>query len=154
MRAPGFPRQSVTPDCLHDSQGLPGDHPAILALVGSVELAYPAMDLSCFWVAESDGVLVAAAELKELDTCSLLSCVGVREGLRGRGIGQALVDRVARTSSYPVYLFTLVPGFFRKAGFCDAKSLPPDLPPRSIYDCSKCPNPALCVCLVRPRDGS
>ncbi len=111
------------------------------------------MDLSCFWVAESGGVLVGTAELKRLATCSLLSCVGVREELQGRGIGRALVERVSREASSPVYLFTLVPGFFRKAGFREALTQPPDLLPRSVYGCAAC-RPDLCVCLVRPRDGS
>ncbi|NWG13768.1 MAG: GNAT family N-acetyltransferase [Acidobacteria bacterium] len=98
-------------------------------------------------------MLVAVAELKNLDTCSLLSCVGVRADLQGRGIGQALVERVVREALSPVYLYTLVPEFFRKAGFRDAESLPPDLPPRSIYGCSAC-DPALCLCLMKPREDS
>ena len=119
----------------------------------ALELAYPAMDLSCFWVAELDGTLVAAAELKDLDTCSLLSCVGVREDLQGQGIGQALVDRISREARSAVYLYTLVPDFFRKVGYRDARSLPPGLPPRTIYGCRDC-NPSLCLCLVRTGDGS
>ncbi len=129
------------------------DHAAILAITRALELDYPAMDLSCFWVAELDGEIVGVAELKDLESCSLLSCVGVRERLQGRGIGRKLVDRVVREALYPVYLYTLVPDFFRKAGFRDAGVLPRDLPPRAFYGCLGC-DPARCLCLMRSREDT
>jgi len=129
------------------------DHACILDLLQALELAYPAMDLSRFWVGEWNGEIVAAAELKDLDTCSLLSAVGVREEFQGQGFGRTLVDWVVRETRRPVYLYTLVPGFFRKAGFRDATSLPEDLPPRSTYGCAGC-DPSICLCLVRTPHGS
>ncbi len=138
---------------LHVRRAAPEDRAAVLDLVKSLELAYPGMDLSSFWVGESGGVLVGGAELKNLKTCSLLSCVGVREDVQGRGLGRRLVERVVREALHPVYLYTLVPGFFRKTGFADAKAFPSDLPPRSIYGCVGC-DPSICVCLMRPRENS
>jgi N-acetylglutamate synthase-like GNAT family acetyltransferase len=129
------------------------DHSDIEMLMHALELSYPAMDLSCFWVAEDGDAIVAAAELKDFRDCSLLSCVGVRKDLQGLGIGRILVEEVAQHARHDVYLYTLVPGFFRKAGFSDAEWLPPDLPPRSIYGCENC-DPRLCFCLVRPRHDS
>jgi len=148
-----FPEQSITPSRLHIRKACTADGAAILELTRALELAYPAMDLSCFWVAELDGVTVGVAELKDLESCSLLSCVGVREELQGRGIGRELVDRVVREALHPVYLYTLVPDFFRKAGFRDATSLPRDLPPRAIYGCLGC-DPSRCLCLMRPRENT
>lgn len=131
----------------------PRDYRRIERLMSALELSYPAMDLSSFWVAENGGEVVAAAELKDLRDCSLLSCVGVREDLQGSGIGRILVEEAARHAHHDVYLYTLVPGFFRKVGFGDPTRLPPDLPPRSIYGCEGC-DPRLCLCLVRPRHDS
>ena len=131
----------------------PRDHCDIDALVHALGLSYPAMDLSCFWVAEDTDGVVAAAELRDFCGCSLLSCVGVRQNLQGLGIGRILVEEVVRHAPHDIYLYTLVPGFFRKAGFTDAESLPPDLPPRSIYGCENC-DPRLCSCLVRLRHDS
>jgi N-acetylglutamate synthase-like GNAT family acetyltransferase len=128
----------------------PEHRAAISRLIGSLELAYPSMDLDRFWFAESGGELVGAAELKEFGSCALLSCVGVRESLQGRGIGRILVERVVAGTSLPVYLYTLVPGFFAKCGFSEATTTPADLPPRSTYGCAGC-DPVFCRCLVRLR---
>ncbi len=129
------------------------DHAGVLGLLRALDLVYPSMDLSCFWVAEAGGLLAGVAELKRGETFALLSCVGVREDLQGRGIGRELVERITSRVSSPVFLYTVVPDFFRKAGFRDATHLPPGLPQRSVYGCSGC-TPALCRCLVRPGNGS
>lgn len=129
------------------------DHRAIWILMEALELSYPAMDLPSFWVARHDGEIVGAAELKELPSCSLLSCVGVRQDLQGLGIGRILVDAVVRHARRDVYLYTRTPEFFRKLGFADAALRPPGLPPRSIYGCEHC-DPQLCFCLVRRRHDS
>jgi len=131
----------------------PRDYAGIEALMAALELSYPAMDLSCFWVAEAGDAVLAGAELKEFQTCSLLSCVGVREDMQGLDIGCTLVEEVMRHARHDVYLFTLVPGFFRKAGFAEAGQLPRDLPPRSMYGCQNC-NPGLCISMVRRRHDS
>ena len=134
-------------------RAVPRDHRAIDTLMDALDLYYPAMDLSCFWVAEDDRRIVGAAELKDFRHCSLLSCVGVRQELQGLGIGRILVDAIVRHARHDVYLYTRVPDFFRKAGFADAALRPPDLPPRSIYGCEGC-NPGVCFCLVRHRNDS
>ena len=126
------------------------DHPRIQALLSQLELSYPALDLASFWVGEIDGEIAAIAELRDLRTCSLLSCVGVDESSQGSGIGKALVEEVVRHAKHDIYLYTLVPGFFKKAGFAEAVTLPPDLPWRSWYGCVGC-DPGRCICLVRPR---
>ena len=131
----------------------PADHGTILHLLGALELGYPSVDLSCFWVAESVSGILAVAELKELRCLSLLSCVGVRDELQGQGIGRRFVEFVVLQTRLPVYLYTLVPDFFRKAGFRLVDSAPPELPPRSMYGCSGC-DPSICACMVRTRDGS
>ena len=138
---------------LHIRRSVPRDYAGIEALMAALELSYPAMDLRCFWVAEAGDEMVAGAELKEFQACSLLSCVGVREDLQGLDIGRALVEEVVRHARHDVYLYTLVPGFFRKTGFVEAGQLPPDLPPRSMYGCQNC-NPKLCICMVRRRHDS
>ena len=131
----------------------PRDHRDIVTLMHALDLSYPAMRLSCFWVAEDAGGIVAAAELKDFRDCSLLSCVGVRQDMRGLGIGRTLVEEVARHAQHDIYLYTLVPDFFRKAGFAGAKMLPRGLPPRSVYGCENC-DPRLCFCRGRRRHDS
>jgi N-acetylglutamate synthase-like GNAT family acetyltransferase len=138
---------------MHIRRAAPSDHGEIEALMRALDLAYPAMDLSCFWVGEEGGRIIAAAELKDFGDCSLLSCVGVRQDLQGSGLGRTLVEEVVRHARHDIYLYTLVPGFFRKAGFADPQMLPAGLPPRSLYGCESC-DPAQCFCLVRLRHDS
>jgi N-acetylglutamate synthase-like GNAT family acetyltransferase len=121
---------------------------AIRTLVESLELSYPSMDPTRFWILESEGEVLGAAELKEFATCSLLSCVGVREDLQGRGLGRMLVNQVVKNTRLPVFLYTLIPGFFASVGFAEAEVLPSDLPPRSTYGCIGC-DPSVCRCMVR-----
>ncbi len=153
MSDPKSPQRAHTETRLRVRRAGTADHETILEMTRALELDYPAMDLSCFRVAELDGVIVGVAELKELETCSLLSCVGVREDLQGRGIGHELVERVVQEALHPVYLYTLVPDFFRKAGFRDAGVLPRDLPPRAFYGCLGC-DPTRCLCLMRTREDT
>lgn len=129
----------------------PEDYPEILDLLRELELDYPARDLTRFQVGELEGRILAIAELKEYDDFCLLSCVGVREDLQGSGLGLKLVNQVLRDIRKDVYLYTLVPGFFKKAGFVEATSPPAALPPRFIYGCTSC-DPAFCRCLVRKSD--
>ena len=126
----------------------PADYPKVLDLLKDLELDYPARNLSRFFVGEIKGLLIGIAELKELDAFWLLSCVGIRENLQGGGFGRALVAPLLEPLKKDVYLYTLVPGFFEKLGFIEAKSPPPTLPPRLIYGCESC-DPARCLCLVR-----
>ena len=134
-------------------RALPGDFTSISGLLADLELEYPAMDFNCFYVAEKNGETVATAELKELEDCCLLSCVGVREDLQGTGIGRDFTLEVLRDASKDVYLYTLVPGFFKKLGFIEALTLPPGLPGRAIYGCRNC-DPTLCRCLFRTANAS
>ncbi len=128
------------------------DHAAVLALLRDLELDYPARDLARFHVAERRGEVVGVAELKLSRGIGLLSCVGVREDLQGRGVGRELVARVLDGVACDVYLYTLVPGFFARLGFVDEPSPPPRLPPRAIYGCEAC-DPAACRCMVRRSDA-
>jgi N-acetylglutamate synthase-like GNAT family acetyltransferase len=143
----------------HSSGGMqvrkasPQDFGEIKALLIDLELTYPAMDFDCFYVAEKNGEIIATAELKELEDCCLLSCVGVRENLQHTGIGRDFTLEVLRHAAKDVYLYTLVPGFFKKLGFIEAVILPPGLPGRAIYGCQNC-DPTLCRCLVRTSNAS
>ena len=138
-------------DLLKIRAAQPEDYPDILDLLRELELDYPTRDLTRFHVGELEGKILAIAELKEYDDFCLLSCVGMREDRQGSGLGRRLVSQVLRDVHKDVYLYTLVPGFFKKAGFVEATSPPAALPPRFIYGCSSC-DPAFCRCLVRKSD--
>ena len=130
-----------------------GDYPRIRELLAALELDYPARDLSCFWVYAGNGRIAAIAELKEFPDFLLLSCVGVDESLQGSGIGKAFVTEILSQLQAPVFLYTLVPGFFRKVGFEEAREVPATLPPRSYYGCQNCVQQG-CTCMVKNRNAT
>jgi N-acetylglutamate synthase-like GNAT family acetyltransferase len=138
--------QSVAGMSLRPAQS--GDYPRILQLLSALELDYPQRDLHCFWVYAGDARIVAIAELKEFPGFLLLSCVGVDESLQGSGIGKAFVAEILSRLQAPVFLYTLVPGFFRKVGFEEAREVPAALPPRSYYGCHNCIQQG-CTCMVK-----
>ena len=135
----------------------PADHAVIFELLRELELDYAARDLRRFLVGEIDGAhgaeIVGIAEVRPFEGFALLSCVGIRGDLQGRGLGRDLVTAALDGVGTDVYLYTLVPGFFAKLGFAEATSTPPGLPPRWIYGCGSC-EPARCHCLVRRPDAT
>lgn len=67
--------------------------------------------------------------------------IAVHRGCQGRGIGRdlvsALAERCARLGIPRVFVFTLVPDFFRLCGFTEFNR--DELPPIVWVECSKCP---------------
>ncbi|MCE9636199.1 MAG: hypothetical protein K8T90_10900 [Planctomycetes bacterium] len=128
------------------------DHGVVLDLLTSLDLDYPGRDLALFYVGETDGEVVAIAELRRLGSRRLLSCVGVRSDLQRRGVGRRFVSALLDGATDDVYLFTVAPAFFRHLGFTPA--VPPEgIGRRAIYGCRDC-TPDRCVCLVRRADAS
>jgi N-acetylglutamate synthase-like GNAT family acetyltransferase len=129
------------------------DHARILELLAALDLDYPARDLAHFWVYADAGYIAAIAELKRFPDFFLLSCVGVDEALQGTGMGRAFITEILDPVHADVFLYTLVPGFFQKAGFHEAREVPASLPPRSYYNCQDCVQQG-CTCMVRRRNAS
>jgi amino-acid N-acetyltransferase len=77
-------------------------------------------------VAEQNGEIVAAGGVEAYGHYGLLRSVVVRESLRGKGLGEAIVDDRLRWSARKglkaVYLLTTtVPEFFQRVGFTEMK---------------------------------
>ena len=128
------------------------DHDAVLRLLRELDLDYAERDLARFVVAESAGEVVGIAEVREFPAFCLLSCVGVREDLQGRGLGRALVLGAIAGVRKDVRLFTLVPGFFERLGVARAAQEPPGVVPRLLYRCDEC-RPDRCTSMVRRHDA-
>mgnify|MGYP006280234913 CR=1 FL=1 len=81
-----------------------------------------------------------ALHIDMVDLAEVRSLV-VRKDLRGRGVGQRLVDAVAKEAGQldiaRVYAFTRMTGFFQRAGFQEVAK--DTLPYKVFKDCMRCP---------------
>ena len=110
--------------CVAVRDALPGDLPAVLALLEGSQLptAGVAEALPHFVVAEDKGALVGVVGLEIYGSSALLRSVAVEESWRGSGVGRVLIDRaleIARASDIAdVFLLTTTAEhYFPRFGF-------------------------------------
>lgn len=101
-----------------------GDRETVVALLAANDLPYRDVrdGEAEFYIAFDDGEVVGVAGLERSDEVALLRSVVVRERLRGRGYGSAIVaaavDRARERGTERLYLLTTTAaGFFADEGF-------------------------------------
>jgi len=127
------------------------DRPAVRRLTERLGLDYPGMDDDPFWVADENGVIVAACGLKRHPDCREICAVGVAESFRGRGAAKAMIRRVLKDVPGEIFLATIRPEVFASLGFVPADAVPVSIAARPAGWCDGCPAER-CRVLVR-RDG-
>jgi len=70
------------------------------------------------------GKLAGFGRIRENDDATELCTLGVVKELRLKGLGKAMVKALVETVKTDVYLVTIIPEFFRKAGFKETKEYP------------------------------
>jgi N-acetylglutamate synthase-like GNAT family acetyltransferase len=77
-----------------------------------------------FWIIEQQGRVVACGKLCTYATYSVLYNVLVSPEYRGKGMGSALINRVGREATRPLYLacFPDKVGFYTRLGFVEMRS--------------------------------
>ena len=125
----------------------PKDRPAARGLAASLGLDYPSMDTDDFWIAEEDGRIAGICGLMRRPDCQELCSLGVAEDSRGRGIGGDLVRALLADTPGDIYLATVIPDFFGKAGF-SRTSVYPESMRKSPEWCEGC-RADLCTVMVR-----
>jgi phosphinothricin acetyltransferase len=138
----------------------PGDLPAILALVCTVNLPPDGIEdaLEYFWVAREGERIVGTAGLEVYADLALLRSVAVSPERQGLGVGCALTDTVLSyltTRQFrAVYLLTTTAeAFFVRYGFCRMpRTDVPSSVQQSIEFQSLCPDTATCMtqCFTYP----
>ncbi|SRR5579884_483733 len=110
--------------------------------------------LGNFWVARENGRIAGCVALCSYGArLAEVRSLAVHPDYEGRGIGRQLVEAAVESASDAgvgaVFAFTLVPGFFRKAGFEEAdRGL---LPVKVWKDCIRCPKISCCdeIAMIR-----
>jgi N-acetylglutamate synthase-like GNAT family acetyltransferase len=123
------------------------DKAAIIKVLDAADLRYSAETLNNFTVAEANGAVVGVVRLEEHPDFFFLTSLGVLPAAEKKGIASALLRSVATGKKKPVYLYTIIPDFFRRFGFKETAPLA-GLPAKEIYGCDQC-FPGQCVVMVK-----
>jgi N-acetylglutamate synthase-like GNAT family acetyltransferase len=88
-----------------------------------------------------DGILVGCAALKKVDNLFMVECLAVAEGMRGRGLGRALVARIEQEArekgANRLWAIARQPKFFERIGYRISSADDPGAP--KSHDCATCP---------------
>lgn len=125
-----------------------GDFSGIGRILHGLDLDHPGLAMDNFWVAVDGGSVIGVAHFEGCGEISYLSAVGVESRRQGEGVGTHLVRGVLRDVKGAVYIYTTVPGFFRRLGF-EESSPHPAVPSKEIYNCRDGCDVEKCVCMVR-----
>ena len=123
------------------------DSQRLLKILRELDLFYPSLTLDHFWVAEKGHAIVGAIRLEEYDDFYFLSCFGVIEKERKHGIAATLLEQSLKNIRKKVYLYTIIPDFFKKFGFEEAPCAS-SLPSKEKLGCEEC-SPEKCACMLK-----
>jgi N-acetylglutamate synthase-like GNAT family acetyltransferase len=123
------------------------DYDAIKKLLRELDLFYAALMMEGFWVAEKEGKIIGAAQLQDHGDFFFLGSLGVLAKERKKGVAATLLEKALGKADKDIYLYTIIPDFFRKFKFKIVSPLP-GLPSKDRYECEDC-HLDKCVCMVR-----
>lgn len=123
------------------------DDPDIVRILNDADLHFSGEKLADFQVAELDGKLAGIVRLEEHEDFVFLSSLGVAGDQRNKGVATALLKTIFERTGKPIYLYTVIPQFFKKFGFHDTTPRP-QLPPKETFGCDQC-SPGSCSIMVR-----
>jgi len=113
------------------------DFPAIRYLAEKLYLDSADMRAEEFMVAEDERKIVGIGRIIKHPDCRELATFGIEETHRKKGVGKKLVDELAKKADGPVYLATIIPGYFEKLGFRKAEKIPASMVKKSDW-CEGC----------------
>lgn len=125
------------------------DYDQILKILKELDLFYPALVLKGFWVAEEDKKIISTVQLEEHPDFVYLGSLAVIPECRKKKIATALLNESLKDIRKNIYLYTIIPEFFKKFGFQVTSSPPTTLPSKIRYECEYChPEKCVCMCLA------
>lgn len=123
------------------------DTAQILKILDELDLYHPSRIPQDFWVAKKNDKIVGLSCLSDHGDFLFLSSVGVIPNQRNNGIAKAILKKILPDAKKDVYLYSIIPDFFKKLGF-EIVDAPKDLPPKNGIGCDEC-HAAMCVCMRR-----
>lgn len=124
---------------------------AIKKILDDLDLSYPTLAMEGFWAAQREGRIIGTLQLAEYKDFTFLGSLAVVREEQNKGVAKELLKRVLKDRPKNIYLYTIIPGFFKKFGFKITPPLP-DLPSKNRYQCEYC-HSEKCVCMVKYPDA-
>ena len=93
------------------------DQKAILKILKDLDLFYPTLVLKGFWVAEKNGRIIGTLQLADHSDFIFLGSLAVVKEEEGKGVARALLEKALKSQRKNIYLYTIIPEFFKKFGF-------------------------------------
>ncbi|OGC08694.1 hypothetical protein A2230_05745 [candidate division WOR-1 bacterium RIFOXYA2_FULL_36_21] len=123
------------------------DYQTIITILKDVDEDYKDQTLDNFYVAEEKGQIAGVVKLKNYDNFFFLSSLAVSQNHQKRGIASFILKELIKKSDKSIYLYTIIPEFFKKFGFKITKQKS-FLPSKNSLECENC-FPGKCVCMVK-----
>ncbi|MFA5183604.1 MAG: GNAT family N-acetyltransferase [Syntrophales bacterium] len=127
------------------------DLPQIKEVLKSVDEDIAAQSWDNFRVAEKSGTIAGVVKIDEYQDYYFLSSLALRPTEQNQGIASFLMAQSLAQIKKDVYIYTIIPEFFRRFGFAPTPPLP-FLPKKDRMECSRC-HPELCVCMVKRHEA-
>lgn len=122
---------------LNIRQATDKDNPQILKLLKELDLYYEGLKLKDFWVAEKEEKIIGTAQLEEISDFIFLGSLGVDPKEQHKGTASHLLSIATKDTMKPIYLYTIIPEFFKRHGF-EISPPVPGLPSKARYECESC----------------
>ena len=119
----------------------------VLNYVKLLQLDSNDLQLQQFLVAKKEGKVIGFGRLRTYSTCQELCSLGVIEPFRHKGAGTALSEELIKKSTLPLYVVTIIPGFFSRLGFEEVEEFPSDIGVKMSYCTDSLPVPETYVAM-------
>ena len=121
--------------------------PEVEKILKALDLEIRNQSFKDFFLAFNNNELIGISRLKEYDSYYFLDSFGIKKKFQNQKFGKKFIIDLLASCTKPVYLYTIVPEFFKKCNFKIADNIPNDLPVKDNYFCESC-EPNNCKTMV------
>ncbi|MFH1761002.1 MAG: GNAT family N-acetyltransferase [bacterium] len=128
------------------------DLATITTLLNYFGFSYDSKSYDEFYLAEDNSSPIGIIQYEAYPDFYFLSSLGVIKQNQGHNIGSQLINKVVNKNDKNIYLFTIIPEFFKKFGFSHIPNPPSHvLNLKNPKECVEC-QPDKCVCMVKRKE--
>ncbi|MEM2954795.1 MAG: GNAT family N-acetyltransferase [Candidatus Nanoarchaeia archaeon] len=128
------------------------DKNKIVKILKDADEYYPHQKIKDFFVAEEKNEILGTVQIKDYKDFLFLSSLCVKRDKMRKGIGSLLLKKFIMNNKKDVYLYTVIPNFFKKFGFKKTENFS-FLPSKKYLRCKEC-FPKKCVTMVKKQNDA